>query len=124
LSSAGDTPGLARQEIKVVTAEDIATDQSPIGGPDEAKLVVAPEVRSVQFEYFDGSGWAESWDSSTPGADGVTPQGPPRAVAIRLGIVSVSTTTGNEDLKYVRHVVAIPSANGTSQQNSSGGTTP
>jgi hypothetical protein len=108
--------GLARQEIKILTTDDVINATSPVGGPDEASLVVAPEVCSLQFQYFDGSAWQDSWDSSTPGADGVTPIGPPRAISIRVGLAQPGGG-GNQDLKYIRHVVPIPTANGTTQQN-------
>src|SRR5262249_17299391 len=76
---------------------------------DEASHVIAPEVKSLQFRYFDGSNWQDSWDGTQPGPDGVTPQGPPRAIELTIGF----GTPDNPDaaLKTVRHVIAIPPAN-------------
>jgi prepilin-type N-terminal cleavage/methylation domain-containing protein len=114
----GDQPvGLARLEYKPVTAEEAAALVPP-DIPDELSHLLAEEVRSLTFEYFNGTEWVESWDGSAPGADGSTPMGPPAAVAIRLGLQArgqPTTASGEPNLKYYRHVVAIPTANGTAQ---------
>jgi prepilin-type N-terminal cleavage/methylation domain-containing protein len=109
----GDNGGLARHEIKVATSPDSTTDPIP-ANVDMDKAVIAPEVRSVQFRYFDGSNWQDTWDSTTMGADGVTPIGSPRAIEITLEIVR----PGKKDQKTrkYRNVVFIPTANGTTQQ--------
>jgi hypothetical protein len=122
--------GLARAEIKVSTSSDATSLGS--GAPsnvDEAKCVLAPEVRSLQFSYFDGTNWQDSWDSTALGPDGVTPQGSPRAIAIVLGIVRPHRPGKPEEVKTYRQVVPILTANGATQQNNTtqptgGGTTP
>jgi hypothetical protein len=130
--------GLARQEVKTETSQDIGT--LPPNVPDEASYVMAPEVQNLSFSYFDGTNWQESWDSTMLGDDGVTPIGPPRAIAITLTIPHVPGgpwRTGKPVMKTYRHVVAIPTANGTSElangtlqqsnsnpQPSGGGTSP
>src|SRR5207253_3028984 len=69
----GDS-GLARYERKVITADEVVNLTMP-SGDDAARAVLAPEVRSITFSYFDGTNWQDTWDSTTVGADGETPQG-------------------------------------------------
>jgi hypothetical protein len=113
--------GLARQESTIETSQD-ALDNLPPGIPDEDSFVIAPEVKSVQFQYFDGSEWQDSWDCTTPGADGVTPIGPPQAIAIVLDIANPQEGAKDEEppTKRYRHVVACVTANGTTPQQLNG----
>jgi hypothetical protein len=115
--------GLCRQEYRVVTAQDALGAAAASGDP--AQWLLAAEVREVTFRYFDGSVWQTSWDSTTMGADGVTPIGSPRAIEVRLGVLpphSGSDDSKNPELKYYRHVIFIPSANGATQSNNGGNT--
>jgi hypothetical protein len=120
--------GLARQEIKVATSDDALS--LPTDLPDDPSLVIAEEVQSVTFQYFDGSAWQDSWDGSQPpSSGGSNPQGPPVliAVTISLTVPGTSTESGEPTTKSYRHVIPVPTANGTSQsssQTSSGGTSP
>jgi hypothetical protein len=110
--------GLARQEVKIATADD-ALATPPTESLDDPSLLIAEEVRSLEFRYFDGSAWQESWDGTATGSNGA-PIGPPLAVEIKIGIApprgksqsGMSATDVPEQLKYYRHVVAIPTANG------------
>ena len=52
---------------------------------NESSFIIADEVRSLQFQYFDGTDWQDSWDSTTLGSDGITPIGSPQQ---RIGAVS------------------------------------
>ncbi|CAN5461801.1 hypothetical protein BH10PLA2_BH10PLA2_21540 [soil metagenome] len=120
--------GLARFELKTVTdPNQLAYFALPPSVPDEPMYIVAPEVKSIQFSYFDGSTWNETWDGSTASqltnTDGVTAQGPPLAIAVVIGIQteeadaqsnsSANTNLGgNPNLKMYRRVIAIPTANG------------
>jgi prepilin-type N-terminal cleavage/methylation domain-containing protein len=106
---AGTGEGLCRQEFRPVTSDD-AINVLPPDIPDEASYVLADEVKSLTFQYFDGSAWQDTWDGTQPGADGVTPMGPPQAVAITLEV-----ETPGQARKSYRHVVAIPTANGLTQ---------
>jgi hypothetical protein len=115
-----DSAGLARQEVKVATSDD-ALNSMPPDIPDELSFVVAEEIKSLEFQYFDGSTWQSSWDGTTPGSDGKTPIGPPLAIQIKVGVAA--RNAGPDNLKYYRHVVAIPTANGAtsnSQQSMAG----
>jgi hypothetical protein len=109
--------GLARQELQLVTSDDAGT-VPPDGIGSEADYVIAPEVRSLAFSYYDGSEWQDSWDGTTPGSDGVTPMGPPLAIAVVLGIVPPGAA-GQAAVKTYRHVIPISTANGTTVQSSS-----
>jgi hypothetical protein len=117
------TAGLARQEVKVATSDD-AINSMPPDIPDELTYVIAEEVKSLEFQYFDGTNWQTSWDGTALGSDGMTPMGPPLAIQIKVGI---SPKNGDPDnLKYYRHVVTIPTANGSTvatQQTTTGQTT-
>jgi len=108
--------GLLRQEIKLATSDDALNAPSPMLD-DGYTSVLAEEVKSIQFQYWDGSNWQDSWDGTQPGADGSTPQGPPLAIAITVGIALTSDSRygGGQVVKQYRHVVALPTANGLSQ---------
>jgi hypothetical protein len=111
---AGDgSLGLARQELQTVTSDDAAT-VPPDGVANEADAVIAPEVKSLSFSYFDGSNWQDSWDGSTAGPDGVTPMGPPLAIAVVIGLVPPGGEGGA--VKSYRHVISVSTANGATTQ--------
>jgi len=121
LASEGEG-GLCRMEVRLVTSDDGVAPSVP---SDSEKYLMAPEVKSLEFSYFDGSEWTSSWDSTAAGPDGVTPIGSPRAIRITMGVVPPGKTgNAEQELKYYRHVVAVPTANGTqTQDNTEGGTT-
>ena len=48
-------------------------------------------MRSLNFQYFDGTDWQDSWDSTALGPDGVTPLGSPLAIAVTIGIAPQHT---------------------------------
>jgi Tfp pilus assembly protein PilV len=106
------TTGLARQEVALVTSDD-ALQNLPPGIDGESNYVIADEVRELNFQYFDGTNWQDSWDSTTPGADGVTPIGSPVAIAVTI---SVARPGASDSVKSYRHVIAIQTANGTTVQ--------
>jgi prepilin-type N-terminal cleavage/methylation domain-containing protein len=135
LAGGGSEPlGLARQEIQLSTSDDATVPADQI--PDEANFVIAEEVKSLSFSYWDGTTWQDSWDGTqaptinggvsaggtSSGSSGSTssgsttsngyPAGPPLAIAINIGLAS--TTTG--EVKQHRHVIAIPTANGIRSQ--------
>ena len=104
--------GLCREEIKVATGQGVEPEIGPSG--DLSANLIAPEVKSLEVRYFDGSSWVDSWDAREPGDDGITPRGAPRAIEIRLGILPPGSKDGGE-LKHYRHVIPISSANGLTQ---------
>ncbi len=116
----GQKGGLCRVEIKIITSDNACTPSIPTN--DEDNCLLAPEVVSIEFSYFDGTSgqWTDTWDS-TANADedgeNFIPVGPPRAVAIKIGYVPPGAKP--DQIKYQRHVVAIPAANGK-QENDQG----
>ncbi len=126
VGDSGNGLGLAKQEVQQVTSDD-AVQNYPPGIDNENSFIIADEVRSLTFSYFDGTNWSDTWFSTDMGADGVTPTGPPVAVSIEIELPG----TGGPDVppKRYRHFVAIITANGTTpapQTNSTsgGGTSP
>jgi prepilin-type N-terminal cleavage/methylation domain-containing protein len=113
--------GLSRQEIKIATSDDDAVSGLPTDLPDDPSLVLAPEVQSLTFQYFDGTNWQDTWDGTqTPASGGNNAQGPPLAIAITMELaLPGSSEGGTAKRKTFRHVIAIPTANGTTIQNSS-----
>jgi hypothetical protein len=112
----GNEPlGLARQEVKLATSDDALVTLPP-DIPDESTFVIAEEVKSLQFRYFDGTSWQDSWDATAAGSTGA-PLGPPLAIEITVAVAppdsNDSTTDSKPSLKSYRHVVAIATANGT-----------
>ncbi|MFL5328032.1 MAG: prepilin-type N-terminal cleavage/methylation domain-containing protein [Gemmataceae bacterium] len=101
---AGDK-GLASQDISRVTADDSSIPLPP-DVSDDAITIVAPEVTSLEFHYFDGTAWQDSWDGTAMSADGSTPLGPPKAVKVIIGIKAP-----NGKAKTYEHVIAIQTAN-------------
>ena len=75
------------EEQTAVTDDDVLPGTIPpdVGDPN-SKLIIAPEVKSLQFQYFDGTALAGQLGRHAVGADGVTPLGPPAAVAITIGL--------------------------------------
>jgi prepilin-type N-terminal cleavage/methylation domain-containing protein len=107
LAGSDSAHGLARMEVKQATSDDAQNMMSNL--TDDPAFIMASEVTSLNFSYFDGSAWQDSWDGTTAGPDGVTPVGPPVAIAIT---VTIASPDGKREKTY-RHVVVIPTANGT-----------
>jgi hypothetical protein len=104
--------GLARQEIRIATSDDALNALAPDLN-DTFSKVVAGEVKSLTFQYWDGTTWQDSWDGTQPGADGTSPMGPPQAISIVMDIAMPNTEEGGElPTKRYRHVVVLQTANG------------
>jgi hypothetical protein len=109
------TAGLHRKELKLLTAETsddeaFQADEGAEGRP------LAEEVRSLAFQYWDGSAWQDTWDGTAVGGDGVTPIGPPLAINITLGVALPGGQAGEPRLKVYSYTVSIPTANGATTQ--------
>lgn len=104
--------GLARLEGDRMAIEfaDLSLDYEALGS---AAQIVAPEVVSLTFRYFDGTAWLESWDSTAAGRL-------PQAIEVTLGIAwmaapppqgAVSTFAAEPvPVETVRHVLHVPLA--------------
>ena len=117
--------GLCRREVRLITSDDAIGDL-PTGEIEQ--YLYASEVQSVEFGYFDGTAWQDTWDSTTLGPDQATPQGSPRAISIKIGISAPSAmgAPGGKEpaLKYFSRTIQIMTANGTPlNSNPEGGTT-
>lgn len=122
--------GLVRRELdRAVTA--YLADQGELDQIDNTLQPIAPEIEAVEFAYFDGASWTDSWDSDLQGTL-------PTAVEIRLYIrpassrreaagaigtsgIGISTDTG--ELRMYRTVVYLPAAHVTGQLGATGGGT-
>jgi prepilin-type N-terminal cleavage/methylation domain-containing protein len=114
----GSTPlGLVRREFKEVTSDEA---NGAAAGPNTG-VIIAPEVQSLQFRYFDGLNWFDAWDGTQLGEDGLTPIGPPMAVEITLGLVIPSSDHRSwvqPTIRFYRHVVPILTADGVARSGS------
>ncbi len=114
-----DAKGLAKQELLQPTADLVDTTPTAVSDQDPTTKILAPEVKSLAFRYYDGTNWQDSWDGSQPGPDGQTPMGPPCLIEMTMGI-QLGDDPAN--VKTFRHTIAIPTAPGTAGQNSNSGT--
>jgi prepilin-type N-terminal cleavage/methylation domain-containing protein len=118
LATDGSTPlGLVRREFTDVTSDEA---NGAASGPNTG-VIIAPEVQSLQFRYFDGLKWFDAWDGTQLGLDGLTPIGPPAAIEITLGMVLLSSDHRSwvqPTVRYYRHVVPILTADGVARTGS------
>jgi prepilin-type N-terminal cleavage/methylation domain-containing protein len=101
--------GLLKYERTDVTNADLDTW---VPDPDQAKKV-APEVKSISFQYWDGSQWTTSWTSYDPTSD--APVGPPAGIEITIEMGGKNE--GDKTRKY-RQVISLPTGNNYSIQQS------
>lgn len=106
---AADGQGLCRQERPWVTADGVWNSSDP-DRTDEAADIIAPEVKDLTFEYYDGGTWQSSWDGTATDIDGVSLLGPPRAIKVIL-VVEFRGRAGPVQ-KRVTQIVPIRSAVG------------
>lgn len=117
--------GLCRQERPWVTSDGV-WNSADADRTDELGDLLAEEITDVQFQYFDGSSWVDSWDGTQMATDGKTLLGPPRGVKITLVIERPNTPA-----RRMSHVFALRAANGLTvveppaeDSTTTGGTTP
>jgi hypothetical protein len=126
LASSGT--GLARQDLQLVTSDNAMMGAAAVGGND-SQYVIAPEVQSLTFSYFDGTNWNDTWDATVPGGNDNVPIGPPVAIQIILGLAPPGTPAGTtvdaDQITTYRHVIFLPTSNGAAatQQGTTGTTT-
>jgi len=106
----GHNGGLYRRQIdravEAFTGEESISDK-----PDEFCELVAPEVLSIQFQYFDGEDWQSEWDSEAE-------NGFPVAIEVLVTMDPLrgmdprqtQAASGAEDLEVLRTVVNMPVA--------------
>ncbi len=105
--------GLARYELKQATAQDI--DFAPTNLSDQNKYIIAPEVKSILFEYWNGTSWQTTWIGSDPASeDGSIPLGPP--AAIRVNVTFRRSAADSSDGPTYQNVFALPTGNNFPQK--------
>ncbi len=108
----GQNGGLCRQERPWVLADTIRDISTPDTSDEEGDTLVAG-ISDLTFEYFDGTSWDTTWDGSIIGSDGVTPQGPPRAIRVTLFFKGSPTQTGGTTTqKQMSQIIPIRAAPG------------
>ncbi|MCE9567228.1 MAG: prepilin-type N-terminal cleavage/methylation domain-containing protein [Planctomycetes bacterium] len=99
--------GLCRQERPWVTADQTGNN-ADIDRANESMNLIAEEVSSVTFRYFDGSSWVDSWDTTSS-----TMPTPPVAVSITLTFTRTNPAGGDPLTKTVSQTIAVRTAPGT-----------
>jgi len=125
VANATGKSGLARLSGDRLTM-DIADAAGNVDQLASTAVILAEEVRFVQFHYWDGLQWYETWDSNQTGTL-------PRAIEVTLGLRNPASsaassesgasgnttgtgggTPGNNDdtqtLRYYTFVIAVPAA--------------
>ena len=106
--------GLARQELPWLTSQQVQNSSDPVieDGKDQKDYVIAEEVTQLQFEYWDGGTWQDTWDGRMTNADGVTLLGPPMAIRVHFWLKLPGENPGQTVEKEFRHTIAIRAAPG------------
>jgi type II secretory pathway pseudopilin PulG len=106
--------GLARQERPWITSQQLQTSVDPEieDGKEEHDYVIAEEVTRIQFEYWDGTAWNDTWDGRQTNADGKTLRGPPMAIRVHFWLKLPGEDPGQTVEKEFRHTIAIRAAAG------------
>lgn len=100
---AQDGEGLTRTSGDRLTSR-LADEEGNLEALAATAMVLAPEVTSIRFQYFDGAAWRADWDSDLLG-------GLPRAVEIIMEVrASGSHKRSDEAVRTYRMVVALPIA--------------
>ena len=125
-SGASSEYGLVRQRLDRAVAAH-AAEQGLFDTLDSGGELLAPEVAAIEFRYFDGTEWAEEWDTSTRGglpvavevAIALRPPGAgdfeaiSTAAATSLDMLAVDT-----GLRIYRLLVRLPTAEPTTSESS------
>lgn len=104
-STSDSVAGLARGSGGV-SGFGQAVDTGNLALQLESTSLLAPEVKNIQFQYFDGVQWEDEWDSSTLNRM-------PQAVRIELTLrpaPSADDTTSDEEDTVYRLVAPVPVA--------------
>jgi prepilin-type N-terminal cleavage/methylation domain-containing protein len=112
--------GLVRQDIPQATSNEIM-NVPPTVTDTSTYQVLAPEVKDITLQYFDGLDWQDTWDGTVLGGPNQdTPIGPPAAIRITLTFQRKApdgSDLPDSSLPSYQHVVAIPAGNNFPQTN-------
>jgi hypothetical protein len=123
-NESGGQRGLYRQDIPLPLTyqgqANIVVPPETAGTTDEGVVLLAPEVRSITFECFDGANWQTTWDGTQLGQDGVTPLGPPLAIRVTMTIAPPADKHADHDenVRTIQQVIPIVTANGVGTNSS------
>ena len=98
--------GLCRQERPWITADQTGNSFA-VDTSVEGTSLIAEEVSDVYFQYFDGTSWLESWDTTS----GMSPT-PPVAVSVTLTFSRPNPAGGEPITRKVSQTIAIRTAPG------------
>lgn len=107
-SPLGQSTGLARMQGDRM-AMQAADESGDLTSMAAGVKLLAPEVASIQFEYFDGVSWTTSWDSGTSNSI-------PNAIRITIDFLPPIVTGGwyarpvSHSTDRFQHTVALPLA--------------
>ncbi len=115
-ASRGSIRGLARLESDQISL-GFSEDAAQLESLASTARLIAPEVISLSFSYWDGFEWLDSWDSELEGRL-------PSAIEVTVGLrgsensglrsaqgeVSQAIGIDEEPVAYFRHVIALPLA--------------
>jgi len=108
--------GLARRELdRAYTLW--AAENGGLADLDAQSELIAPEVISMQFQYFDGLEWYTEWDSETTGAlplaveilIAITPPGAP-TVSGPIDLLSASPEVNYAEFRLLVHLASASQA--------------
>ncbi len=106
IAAAADTTvtgtGLVRTELDRAMSQ-FATTQGDSSSVNNTAAVLAPEVLALEFQYFDGSTWNTSWDSTQN-------SGLPQAVKISIALSDPGANPDNVNTSSLTSVSSISDA--------------
>src|SRR5690606_22782322 len=114
----GGVVGLARMESDRLSLAMAGETAAVDAQPGTAK-VIAPEVVAIEFAYWDGLEWLESWDSASsgtlPSAIGITllidtessPEDRTLSAQLQQAVTTGQSAEAGEPVQ-VRYVIALP----------------
>lgn len=115
VTSGDNAAGLARAEIRQATGTDVDSID-PTSFADQNKYVFAPEVKDVDFQYWNGTAFQSTWDGTLTVSDGAPPAGPPSAIQVKITLRSTLSQTLPGDGTVVDgpsyiQIFAVPTSN-------------
>ena len=107
-------PALARQMTdRLRQAVETLTDEAnpSTAAPElEESSILAKEIVSLSFQYYDGYSWVAEWDSTTM-------ERLPRAVEVTIGFLKPEhrkpgepNLPGSETIIPIKHVILVPAS--------------
>lgn len=109
-----DTGGLVRRELDRSITQWAITNGN-VTGLQQAGTIIAPEVISLEFRYFDGTQWLTQWDTSALQSLPIAIEvllalQPPTEASTASALIGMTTmnTTAEVNGSYYRMVVHLP----------------